>query len=330
MAIEGQTTYSDRMGMIEYYTRLSDLRDAARAEVSKVVVGNDDAVDLMLVAAICHGHVLVEGPPGSAKTLIANAMARVLGVNFKRVQFTPDTSAGEIVGKTVFKLGVPEFQPGVLFTNVLLADEINRTPPKTQAALLEAMQERLVTHDGKRYPLPDPFLVIGTQNPFEQEGVFPLAESQLDRFLFKVLVDYCDEQYEVEMLGLPHAGVKPDLLGDVTPLLGPVGLDRARQEIDAVEVPEAIARYIVKLVRRTRELPGVQLGASSRSAIHLLSASKANARLAGRSVCTSEDVQTMAHHVLRHRLIVDGMTPDDVVSEALVEIPAPPVAVWDE
>ena len=225
---------------------------------------------------------------------------------------------------------MPEFQPGVLFTNVLLADEINRTPPKTQAALLEAMQERLVTHDGKRYPLPDPFLVIGTQNPFEQEGVFPLAESQLDRFLFKVLVDYCDEQYEVEMLSLPHAGVKPDLLGDVTPLLGPVGLDKARQEIDAVEVPDAIARYIVKLVRRTRELPGVQLGASSRSAIHLLSASKANARLASRSVCTSEDVQTMAHHVLRHRLVVEGMTPDDVVSEALVEVPAPPVAVWDE
>jgi MoxR-like ATPase len=329
MAFRVESTYSDRVGMIEYRTALSDLRDAARVEVSKVVVGNDAAVDLMLVAAICHGHVLLEGPPGSAKTLLANAVARVLGVNFKRIQFTPDTTAGEIVGKTVFKLGMPEFQPGVLFTNVLLADEINRTPPKTQAALLEAMQERLVTHDGKRYPLPDPFLVIGTQNPFEQEGVFPLAESQLDRFLFKVLVDYCDERYEVEMLTLPHAGVKPDLLGDVTPLLGPVGLDQARQEIDAVEVPDSIARYIVKLVRRTRELPGVALGASSRSAIHLLSASKANARLAGRNVCTAEDVQAMAHYVLRHRLIVEGMTPDDVVSEALVEVPAPPVAVHD-
>jgi len=329
MAFCVESTYSDRMGMIEYRTALSDLRDAARVEVSKVVVGNDAAVDLMLVAAICHGHVLLEGPPGSAKTLLANAVARVLGVNFKRIQFTPDTTAGEIVGKTVFKLGMPEFQPGVLFTNVLLADEINRTPPKTQAALLEAMQERLVTHDGKRYPLPDPFLVIGTQNPFEQEGVFPLAESQLDRFLFKVMVGYCDEAYEIEMLTLPHAGVKPDLLGDVTPLLGPVGLDQARQEIDGVEVPEAIARYIVKLVRRTRELPGVMLGASSRSAIHLLSASKANARLAGRNVCTAEDVQAMAHYVLRHRLIVDGMTPDDVVSEALVEVPAPPVALHE-
>src|SRR6187200_2799143 len=133
MAFRVESTYSDRMGMIEYHTRLSDLRDAARAEVSKVVVGNDAAVDLMLVAAICHGHVLVEGPPGAAKTLLANAVARVLGVNFKRIQFTPDTTASEIVGKTIFKMGVPEFQPGVLFTNVLLADEINRTPPKTQA-----------------------------------------------------------------------------------------------------------------------------------------------------------------------------------------------------
>jgi MoxR-like ATPase len=315
---------------MEYQTDLAELRDAAAAEVSKVVVGHEEAVELMLIAAIAHGHVLVEGPPGSAKTLLANAVARVLGVGFKRVQFTPDTTATEIVGQTVLKLGVPEFLPGVLFTNVLLADEINRTPPKTQAALLEAMQERLVTYDGKRYPLPDPFLVIGTQNPFEQEGVYPLAESQLDRFLFKVLIDYAAEEREVEMLTLPHAGITPDLLGDVSPLLGPVGLDKARQAIDAVELPDPVARYIIRLVRRTREIPGVQLGASSRSAIHLLAAAKASARLAGRSVLTAEDVQKMAANVLRHRLIVDGATPDDVVAEALAETPAPTVHLWSE
>jgi MoxR-like ATPase len=319
-----------RARIMEYTTDLAELRDAAAAEVGKVVVGHQDAVELMLIAAIAHGHVLVEGPPGSAKTLLANAVARVLGVGFKRVQFTPDTTATEIVGQSVVKLGVPEFVPGVLFTNVLLADEINRTPPKTQAALLEAMQERLVTYDGKRYPLPDPFLVIGTQNPFEQEGVYPLAESQLDRFLFKVLIDYASEESEVEMLTLPHAGITPDLLGEVSPLLGPVGLDKARQAIDAVELPEPVARYLIQIVRRTREIPGVALGASSRSAIHLLAAAKANARLLGRSVVTPEDVQKMAANVLRHRLIVEGATPDDIVAQALADTPAPTVHVWSE
>ena len=307
------------MGMIEYHTRLSDLRDAARAEVSKVVVGNDAAVDLMLVAAICHGHVLVEGPPGAAKTLLANAVARVLGVNFKRIQFTPDTAAGEIVGKTIFKLGVPEFQPGALFTNVLLADEINRTPPKTQAALLEAMQERLVTHDGKRYPLPDPFLVIGTQNPFEQEGVFPLPESNLDRFLFKIYIDYTDLEHEVDMLRLPHTGVTPDMLGEIMPLLGIVGLDKARIELDATIVPEEVARYVVGVVRKTRVLEGVMLGASSRAAIHLMSATKANARLEGRDTVSIDDVRTMAQYVLPHRLIIedDDVSPAEALQFAL-------------
>jgi MoxR-like ATPase len=315
------------MGMIESHTTVSDLRDAAKEEVGKVVVGHDESVELLLIAAVAHGHVLVEGPPGSAKTLLANAVARVLGVQFKRVQFTPDTSAEDIVGKTVFKLGEPVFQPGVLFTNVLLADEINRTPPKTQAALLEAMQERIVTHDGKRYTLPDPFLVIGTQNPYEQEGVFPLAESQLDRFLFKVVIGYCDEDREVEMLTLPHSGVTPDVLGDVTPLLGMVGIDKARAEFDSTEVPEPIARYIVKIVRATRTQPGVLLGASSRAAIHLLSASKANARLSGRSIVTAEDVLRMAPFVLRHRLILDGTTADIVLDGATASTPAPPVVL---
>jgi MoxR-like ATPase len=315
------------MGMIESHTTVSDLRDAAKEEVGKVVVGHDEVVELLLIAAVAHGHVLVEGPPGSAKTLLANAVARVLGVQFKRVQFTPDTSAEDIVGKTVFKLGEPVFQPGVLFTNVLLADEINRTPPKTQAALLEAMQERIVTHDGKRYTLPDPFLVIGTQNPYEQEGVFPLAESQLDRFLFKVVIGYCDEDREVEMLTLPHSGVTPDVLGDVTPLLGMVGIDKARAEFDSTDVPEPIARYIVKIVRATRTQPGVLLGASSRAAIHLLGASKANARLSGRSIVTAEDVLRMAPFVLRHRLILDGTTADIVLDGATASTPAPPVVL---
>jgi MoxR-like ATPase len=318
------------MGMIETHTKMGELRDTARAEVSKIVVGQDQAVELLLIAAIAHGHVLVEGPPGGAKTLLANAVARVLGVNFKRVQFTPDTTANEILGYMGRHMGEPVFEPGAVFTNVLLADEINRTPPKSQAALLEAMQERVVTIEGNRYPLPDPFLVIATQNPFEQSGVFPLAESQLDRFLFKVDLEYCDEEAEVEMLTLPHIGVTPDLIGEVRPLLGPVGLDKARTELDSTQVPDEVARYIVKIVRRTREEEGVILGASSRSAIHLLSAAKAVARLADRNVVIADDVREMAPFVLRHRLILSEGSSAAVIRKVLAEVPAPDVRVWED
>jgi MoxR-like ATPase len=316
--------------MIEAQITLGDLRDTAKAEVGNIVVGHDQAVELLLIAAIAYGHVLVEGPPGSAKTLLANAVARVLGVNFKRVQFTHDTTASEILGEMGKHMGEPVFLPGAVFTNVLLADEINRTPPKSQAALLEAMQERVVTIDGNRYPLPDPFLVIATQNPYEQAGVYTLAESQLDRFLFKIDLDYCDEESEVEMLTLPHLGVTPDLIGEVRPLLGPVGLDKARAELDGTEVPEAVARYIIKLVRRTRELDGVMLGASSRSAIHLMSAAKAVARLSGHAVVIPEDVRAMAPFVLRHRLIVTQGTPEQVLDRALAEVPVPDVRAWGD
>jgi MoxR-like ATPase len=302
------------------YGGLSELRAIAKEEVAKVVVGHEDAIELLLVATIAGGHVLLEGPPGSAKTLLANAIARVLGVQFKRVQFTPDTLPSDLTGQMTVRMGEPVFFQGALFTNVLLADEINRTPPRTQASLLEAMQERHVTVDGKTHWLPKPFLVVATQNPFEHEGIFRLPESQLDRFLFKIDLDYADEESEVEMLRLPHLGVTPDMLGEIRPLLGPVGLEKAREEIDATNVPDTVARYVVALVRKTRELPGVELGASSRAAIHLLSASKANARLSGRPTVTVEDVRAIAPHVLEHRLIVVGRTPAQVLAAALEQI----------
>jgi MoxR-like ATPase len=285
---------------------LVTLRDRARVEVGKVVVGHDRAVDLLLVAAIAHGHVLIEGPPGSAKTLLARSMAHVLGAQFKRIQFTPDLSPDEVTGYNQMRGGESVFKRGAVFTNVLLADEINRTPPRTQAALLEAMQERTVTVDGRTHQLPDPFLVIATQNPYEHEGIFPLPESQLDRFLFKIDLDYADTASELMMLQLPHTGVTPDMLGDIRALLGVVGIEKVRASLDVTVVSDEVARYVIGIVRHTRENPTLELGASSRAAIHLLGAAKAHARLEGRDYVTTEDVRAMAPHVLIHRLITRG------------------------
>jgi MoxR-like ATPase len=308
----------------ERYDDLAGLRERAKAEVAKVVVGQDRVVELLLVAAVAHGHVLVEGPPGSAKTLLGRAVAHMLGATFKRIQFTPDTTPTELNGQNTIKAGEHVFLPGAVFTNVLLADEINRTPPRTQAALFEPMQERQVTIDGKIHRLPDPFLVIATQNPYEHEGVYPLPESQLDRFLFKVELDYADADSELSMLNLPHNGIAPDMLGEVRPLLGVVGLDKARRELETTEVPESVGRYIVAVGRRTRDVPGVELGASSRAMIHLLSAAKANARLNGRAAVTIEDVREMAPYVLRHRLIVEeGVDRNEVLFAAMSAVPTP-------
>src|SRR6185295_3375291 len=264
------------------YENLVDLRDRAREEVGKVVVGQDNAVDLLLVAALAQGHVLIEGPPGSAKTLLGRAMAHVLGANFKRIQFTPDTSPDEITGINTTKMGEQVFEPGIVFTNVLLADEINRTPPRTQAALLEAMQEGHVTVAGQVHWLTPPFIVIATQNPYEHEGIFPLPESQLDRFFVKVVLQYGPEEDEVKMLQIPHRGVSPDMLGDVRPLVAESRFLVLQATVDETFVPEAVARFLISVVRATREFPGVELGASPRAAVHLLAASKAKARLGGR------------------------------------------------
>jgi MoxR-like ATPase len=297
------------------------LRDLVRQEVSKAVVGHEHAIELLTVAAIAGGHVLLEGPPGVAKTLVVNALAHTLGMSFNRVQFTPDTQPRHLSGETVMRMGEPLFAPGPVFTNLLLADEINRTPPRTQAALLEAMQERQVTVDGKSHFLPNPFIVIATQNPFERdEGIYALPESQLDRFLFKVEMHYGDAEQELAMLKLPHAGLTPDLIGNVQPLLSSSRLMHAQREVDETIVPDDVARFVVALVRKTRELHGVVLGASPRAALHVLTAAKANARLAGRDTVKQDDVAYVAPAVLSHRIIVEGRTSRGAVEEALMDM----------
>jgi MoxR-like ATPase len=312
-----------------------DLRARVGAEVRKVVVGQDDVVDLVLAALAVNGHVLLEGVPGVAKTLLANATARALGMSFRRVQFTPDMLPSDLTGTMTLQWSpdsrVQElvFRAGPVFTNVLLADEINRTPPKTQAALLEAMQEAQVSVDGEAHPLPEPFVVIATQNPIEYEGTYPLPEAQLDRFLVKVDVGYPDEQAELALLRLDHRGVMPATLDDVVAVTDTAELRAARDEVDATTVTDAVLTYIATIVRRTRELPSVALGASPRAGVHLLAASKASARLSGRDFVTPDDVAWMARPVLRHRLLLrpeaelERYRPDDAIQAAIASVAVP-------
>ena len=308
---------------------MRDLYESVAGEVEKVVVGQQTMTATALAAISLGGHVLLEGPPGVAKTLLAAALSRALGLDFRRVQFTPDMLPSDVTGNVALRGGELTFRRGPVFTNVLLADEINRTPPKTQAALLEAMQERQVSVEGRPEPLPDPFLVLATQNPIEYEGTYALPEAQLDRFLVRLKVEYPAEADEVRMLRLERQGVGPGDLEAVRPVVGIDVLRAARAAVDATRVDDEIARYVVAVVRRTRALPSVQLGASPRAAVHLLGAAKAAARLAGRDYVTPDDVGGMAPAVLAHRLV---LTPEaeleryedtDAVRTALGEVAVP-------
>ena len=311
---------------------MQELRDRVLTEVRKVVVGQDDVVDSLLLALAARGHVLLEGAPGTAKTLLANAVARALGLTFRRAQFTPDLLPTDLTGTMTLvggALGELTFRAGPVFTNVLLADEINRTPPKTQAALLEAMGEAQVTVDGTTRALPDPFFVVATQNPIEYEGTYPLPEAQLDRFTLKVDVNAPTKEQEVAMLRLRHEGVRPATLDDIVVACSADDLARVRAETDATTATDEVLGYVVDVVRATRTLPAVALGGSPRAEVQLLAVAKAHARLAGRSFVTPDDVAAMARPVLRHRLVLrpeaemERYRPDDLVATALQSVTVP-------
>mgnify|MGYP000987576942 CR=1 FL=1 len=330
----------------EAVRRVAQARELLSREVHKVIIGQDQMLEEMLICIFARGHCLTIGVPGLAKTLTISTLAKALAMKFSRIQFTPDLMPSDITGTEIIDQDQAtgqrhfRFVQGPIFSNIVLADEINRTPPKTQAALLEAMGEGQVTVDGTPRRLADPFLVVATQNPIEYEGTYPLPEAQLDRFLVKVDVGYPDEETEAAMLGLARRGLAPAALDAVAPIVEADAagetiaavaelVGRMRDELDATTVTDDVARYLLAVVRRTRELPSVEVGASPRAAVHLLAASRGTARLAGRAYVTPDDVVAAAAPVLRHRLVLraeaelDRFRPDDAVAAAVASVPVP-------
>ncbi|WP_455353404.1 AAA family ATPase [Streptomyces sp. SYSU K217416] len=307
--------------------------EALRTEIGKAVVGQDPAVTGLVVALLCRGHVLLEGVPGVAKTLLVRALAASLELDTKRVQFTPDLMPSDVTGSLVYDARSAEFsfQPGPVFTNLLLADEINRTPPKTQSSLLEAMEERQVTVDGTPRLLPDPFLVAATQNPVEYEGTYPLPEAQLDRFLLKLTVPLPSREDEINVLNRHAEGFNPRDLqaAGVRPVAGPADLEAARAAVAKTAVSPEITGYVVDICRATRESPSLTLGVSPRGATALLSTARAWAWLTGRDYVTPDDVKALALPTLRHRIQLrpeaemEGVTADSVITAILAHVPVP-------
>jgi len=305
---------------------------ALLAALRRVVLGQDAATREVLVAVLARGHVLLEGVPGTAKTLLVRALARALDVRYARIQFTPDLMPSDVTGVSVLGAGQDfVFRPGPVFADLLLADEINRAPAKTQAALLEAMQERTVTVDGRSHPLPPVFTVFATQNPIEFEGTYPLPEAELDRFMLKIALGYPSEETERGILARHLEGFEadaPDTYG-IAPVLDARGLEALRRAVEAVRVEPRLLAYITAIVRATRQAAALTLGASPRAAVALLKAARAAALLAGRDFAVPDDVKELAAPVLRHRISVapelelEGVTPDAALAAILAQVEVP-------
>ncbi len=311
---------------------LNEAISAIKSEIGKIIVGQHRTIELLLTAILADGHVLVEGVPGVAKTLTAKLLAKTINTEFSRIQFTPDLMPSDVLGTSVFnpKLANFEFIKGPVFSNIILVDEINRAPAKTQSALFEVMEERQATVDGSTYPMSTPFIVIATQNPVEHEGTYRLPEAQLDRFLFKIVVGYPTAEQEVEVLrGHHQRSNMAEAIAAISAVLQPQQLTELRQKTHLVHVEDKLLEYIAQIVLQTRNNKSLFLGASPRASVALLNSSKALAAIKGRDFVTPEDIQELAAAVLRHRIILtperemEGATPDDVVTQLLQKVEVP-------
>ncbi|MDH5398207.1 MAG: MoxR family ATPase [Cyclobacteriaceae bacterium] len=325
--METNEPYQSRIDL----TELRDSVEKIRKEIGKVIVGQDQMIELMITAILADGHVLLEGVPGVAKTLSARLTARVIDADFSRIQFTPDLMPSDVLGTSVFNMKTSEFEfhKGPLFSNIILIDEINRAPAKTQAALFEVMEERQVTMDGVSWKMDAPYLVVATQNPIEQEGTYRLPEAQLDRFMFKIIVGYPTLEQEVEVLKGHHAGHLTHGFEDITKVLERESINKYREVIRQVHVEEPLLKYIATIVGDTRQDESLFLGGSPRASVAILAGSKALAAIQGRDFVTPEDIQTVALPALRHRIILsperemEGISPDEIISATLKRTEVP-------
>lgn len=312
-------------------TALNEAVNNIRSEIKKIIVGQDEMVKLILAAILADGHVLIEGVPGVAKTLTAKLVARSINAGFSRIQFTPDLMPSDVLGTPVFnpREAVFDFKPGPVFSNIVLIDEINRAPAKTQSALFEIMEERQATVDGKTYLMASPFMVLATQNPIEQEGTYRLPEAQLDRFLFKVLVPYPTEEQEVTMLKLFHEMGSTQPVDKVQPVLNADQINEIRQQVKTLLIEDKLMAFIARLIQQTRNHKSIYLGASPRASLAIMHAAKAMAALSGRDFVTPEDILSIVAPVLRHRIILapekemEGVTEDEVIKQVIegMEVP---------
>jgi len=316
--------------MINELSDTDDISDVYRLvlnEVGKVVIGYDEVLEDILIALLSKGHVMLEGVPGIGKTFLANILSKTLGCEFKRIQFTPDLLPADIIGTTIWDPNRGEFhlKKGPIFTNILLADEINRAPPKTQSALLESMQERQVTIEGVTHKLSEPFIVLSTQNPIEMEGTYPLPEAQVDRFMFKLLLDYTSKEDEIKILETKLSGELPEI-NTIIPIDLIISLQK---ETKRVHITRELMAYIIEIVDRTRKQPEVLLGASPRASIALLDSSRSRSVLYGRDFVIPDDIKSLAHSVLRHRILLkpeselEGANVEDIISKILTDVPVP-------
>ena len=312
-------------------TELNRKLQEIRAEIAKVIVGQEQVVDLLLTGLLCDGHLLLEGVPGVAKTLASKLLARIIDVNFSRLQFTPDLMPGDVVGTSVFnpKEGVFYFKPGPIFSNIVLIDEINRSPAKTQSALFEVMEERQVTVDGMTHAMQYPFIVLATQNPIEQEGTYRLPEAQLDRFLFKINIGYPTLKEEVQILTQQQGKTQNQLLQVANKILSASEVARYREIVQNINIDAKLIEYIATIVHDTRSNSSLYLGASTRASLAILKSAKATAALSGRDFVIPEDIQKMAPHVLRHRIMLtpekemEGISTDELIENILKGIEVP-------